>query len=57
MVKRKYLYIGIPLSVLSGIFLVIDVFHQELQDPAVLVLMILAVVGLGLCYKARLFKQ
>lgn len=57
MLNRKYLYLGVPISVLSGIFLVIDVFHQQLQDSAVLLLMILAFCGLGLCYKAGVFKR
>lgn len=54
--NRKYIYIGVPLSVLSGIFLTIDVVHQDLPDITVTVFMLLAIVGLFICFKGGAFK-
>lgn len=57
MLDRKYLYIGIPISVVSGVFLILDAFYQEIPDSLVAVVMIVAVMGLVLCYKGGAFNR
>lgn len=57
MLDRKYLYIGIPISVVSGVFLILDAFYQEIPDSLVAVVMIVAVIGLVLCYKGGAFNR
>ncbi|WP_291960140.1 hypothetical protein [Maribacter sp.] len=57
MLDKKYLYIGIPVSVISGVFLILDAFYQEIPDSLVAVVMIVAVMGLVLCYKGGAFNS
>ena len=57
MIERKYLYFGIPISVISGIFLILDAFYKESSDSLVAFMMFVAVCGLGLCYKGGAFSK
>tara|TARA_R110002153_G_C13282011_1_gene494161 strand:- start:422 stop:595 length:174 start_codon:yes stop_codon:yes gene_type:complete len=55
MKNKKFLYIGIPLSVVSGVFLILDAFYKDFPDSLVALIMATAVCGLGLCYKGGVF--
>lgn len=54
---KKLLYIGTPLSLVSGIILIIDSIHQELRLEIVLLLIVTATLGLFLCHKSGAFKK
>lgn len=55
--NKKFLYLGIPLSLFSGIILILDLIYSSLSEEIVILFMLAATLGFFLCYKSGAFTQ